>query len=254
MCAVTQNESDNYPAEQINRVIVSALYNEIGLVGYQKKIIFSGGYYHKKTYDSNKLILSDEKYSRDDVLINGKNYLNKKIAQYIETDIDSAGTRHIIIMDSNYKTVSHKKFDKFGRFVGGGVYENGILIGSKEIKYTVNGVYETVMDANYKVLLTKKIDPKKYIETKSSNIKETVLETRVISHAKNGAVYETVYDGNNHVISVPKLIQEYKKRAPVQTTNPELEIQNNTNKNPDKQNMQFSKIAWLFNKLWQKKH
>ena len=251
---MTQNESDNYPAEQINKVIVSALYNEIGLVGYQKKIIFSGGYHHKKTYDSNKLILSDEKYSRDDVLINGKNYLNKKIAQYIETDIDSAGTRHIIIMDSNYKTVSHKKFDKFGRFVGGGVYENGILIGSKEIKYTVNGVYETVMDANYKVLLTKKIDPKKYIETKSSNIKETVLETRVISHAKNGAVYETVYDGNNHVISVPKLIQEYKKRAPVQTTNPEPEIQNNTNKNPDKQNMQFSKIAWLFNKLWHKMH
>ncbi|MBQ6110598.1 MAG: hypothetical protein IJL05_04415 [Alphaproteobacteria bacterium] len=251
---MTQNESDNYPAEQINKVIVSALYNEIGLVGYQKKIIFSGGYYHKKTYDSNKLILSDEKYSRDDVLINGKNYLNKKIAQYIETDIDSAGTRHIIIMDSNYKTVSHKKFDKFGRFVGGGVYENGILIGSKEIKYTVNGVYETVMDANYKVLLNKKIDPNKYIETKSPNMTEVVLEIHVISRTTNGAIYETVYNGNNHIISAPKLIQEQKKRPPIQSDRPDPKIKSNINTKTVKQNTQSSKIAWLFSKLWQKKH
>ncbi len=217
-----ENESDGYPIQQISKIILSSLYDGNNFVGYQKKIIFHGGYYHKKIYDSNKLLLSHEKFAPNDILTSAEFYQNNKIIRYIETDIDSNGIRHEIILDANHKTISHKKFDKLKRFIGGGIYENGNFIGNKIIRYTENGVYETNTDATYRVISEVKINPEIYANTEQKQLQEIVLETHVRSHTKNGEIYETVFDGMRNIISKPRLIQKApeKKSGDKQTVLP----------------------------------
>lgn len=203
-----QNESDNYPAEQLNKIIVSGLYDGNDFVGYTEKILFRGGYYHKKIYNNNKQLLSYEKFAPNDLVNHAEFYQDGKVIKYIEADVDSAGQRHVIVMDENHKTVSHKKFDKSGRFIGGGIYENGKFIGSRTIKYTEDGAYETDLDARYRVLTeNKKIDPAIYAEPEPKILKEVVLEIHIMSHTKNGAIYETVFDGTHNIISKPQLVK-----------------------------------------------
>ncbi len=245
-----QNESDDYSVSRIKNIIVSALYDNNVLCGYQKKIQFIDGFYHKKIYDKNKQILSDKTYSHLDVLVSGNIYHDNKLTEYIETAIDSYGIRHEIYLDATNKVIAHKKFDKYGRFIGGGVYENGILIGSKEIKYTENGVYETVLDVNYKVLLNKKIDITKYIDQEYKKLEEIVLEKHVMSRTSNGAIYKTVFDSKNHIISEPTLISE-PKPSPINQIADSC-IKNDTNTTLTTQNIKNNKIFDLLYKLFLK--
>ena len=214
------DESDNYSAEKLKQIIISGLYSDNDFIGYQKKIVFLDNCYRKKIYDVNKHILSNTKYSVNNILISGDIYQDDKIIQHIETANDSDGTRHEIVFDSNNKILSHKKYDRFNRFAGGGVYDNGVLIGSKNIRYTENGVYETAYDDHYHILLDTKIDPAMYSEPEQQNITEIVLEKHIISHTKDGKIYKTVYNGQNQVISKAKLIKTPTNKTAVQPTQP----------------------------------
>gem|GEM_PF-6702247 len=152
--------------------------------------------------------MSDMKYFSDGGLNTGNLYQNGTLYEYIKITKDDRGFVHEIHLDAKNNVISHKKFDSANRFVGGCVYENGVLLGTKRIQYTESGVYETVFDTNYHILLSKKIDPKMYSDPKQPQIQEIVTETHEISVDETGAIYETVFDAKHHIISAPKLLQK----------------------------------------------
>ena len=202
-----QTESNNYPAEQLSKIVVSILYYKDMFVGYQEKIIFKDAHFYENRYNTKKQLLSRKKYSHDGILIKGELYKDNKPVIFIDKDVDSAGIRHEVILDKNNNIIAHHKYDTFNRFIGGGIYKNNQNIGRKEIRYTEAGTFETIYDDIKHTAVEIRIKPQIYLKKPQPNITNIVLETRVISHKKNGEIYETVYDGTNKIISEPKLIK-----------------------------------------------
>lgn len=241
-----QNEADGYSADKINRIVVSILYDGDSFIGYKTRLIFLDGCYREKIYDTEKSLLSDKKYQQNNLIIKGDVYKNGVLVEHIETDVGAFGIHHEIVMNNKNEVLSHKKFDNSGRFIGGGIYENGQFVGTKEIRYTPDGVYETVFDKNYHLLLDKKIDIQKYTEPENKNLKEIVLETHVMSRKKNGAIYETVFDAKNQIIEEPKIIGIPKKQNGIPEIRP---TETNTPKTPIKQQPCQNKIMLFIRNL-----
>ena len=231
---MVNSESDNYQLEHKEKLIIEDLYQGDVLIGHKKTFRQYNGYYREIFYNSENQIMSDKKYSATGHLISGKIYVNGKIAQYIETDTDSAGYRHEIVIDSDYKAVSHSKFDKFGRYAGGIIYENHKIIGQKELKYLENGdIIETVRDEKYKIVLERKIN------TNRNNFDKTVpttnsviIEQHEIKIDDKGAKHEIIYDANNQIISDTELAetQEHTPRPIINTQTDQPEIQKTSKK------------------------
>lgn len=225
-----QNETDNYPIDQLSKVVLYIVYSKDIFVGYQKKIFFKNGHYHEKNFNKNKQLISKKKYSSDNVLSGAEFYNNNKIVASIITD-DSTGIHHEIVLDKDNNILTHRKYDEFNRFIGGNIYNDNKIIGRKEIRYTESGTFEKVYDYIKHKEAEIKINPQKYLK-KTQNTTTVVLETHFISHKKNGEIYETIYDGTNRIIGEPKLIKTIKDAPKVERTEKQPVLQSQTKEQP----------------------
>lgn len=245
-----QAESANYPADSLHKVVLSRVYSDNVFVGYQKKIVFKDGHYYEKCFNTKTQLISEKKFSSKEQLISAKLYKNHEIVVFIDTELDSSGNRHEVVLDKNDNIIAHHKFDSFNRFVGGGFYKNNKSIGHREIRYTEKGTFEKLYNQTTNTTTETKINPKKYLQKPSKNITYVVIEKHVISRKKNGAIYETVYDSNDQIISEPKLIQEPKQHTPQNyAMEPKHPAQTTNQSNI---NIPKNKMALLLRAIWKK--
>ena len=249
-----QNETDNYPAEQLSKIVISILYYKDTFVGYLEKIVFKDAHFFEKRYNTKKQLLSYKKYSYDGILIKGELYKDNKPVIFIDKDVDSAGIHHEVILDGNNNIIAHHKYDTFNRFIGGGIYKNNQHIGRKEIRYTDSGTFETIYDDEKHTKIEIKIKPQTYLKKPQPNITNVILETHVISHKKNGEIYETVYDGTNKMISEPRLIKSVSQERAAKTQIPTDTTEQITQSQPENVRAESNKMVSLFANLWHKMH